>query len=92
MFSPAVGAEAVLPRGERASHRSALSCCAAQALHGQAWLSDGLWNLSRPGASLGPHKAPTQAVPGGSLSWEDSLEKGTATHSSILAGRIPWTV
>ena len=26
-----------------------------------------------------------------SLSWEDPLEKGLATHSSILAGRIPWT-
>ena len=25
-----------------------------------------------------------------SLGWEDSLEKGTATHSSILAWRIPW--
>ena len=24
--------------------------------------------------------------------WEDPLEKGTATHSSILAWRIPWTV
>ena len=24
--------------------------------------------------------------------WEDLLEKGTATHSSILAWRIPWTV
>ena len=24
-----------------------------------------------------------------SLGWEDSLEKGTATHSSILAWRIP---
>ena len=24
-----------------------------------------------------------------SLDWEDSLEKGTATHSSILAWRIP---
>ena len=24
-----------------------------------------------------------------SLSWEDPLEKGTATHSSILAWRIP---
>ena len=23
--------------------------------------------------------------------WEDSLEKGMATHSSILAWRIPWT-
>ena len=23
--------------------------------------------------------------------WEDALEKGKATHSSILAWRIPWT-
>ena len=27
-----------------------------------------------------------------SLGWEDPLEKGKATHSSILAQRIPWTV
>ena len=27
-----------------------------------------------------------------SLGWEDPLEEGTATHSSILAWRIPWTV
>ena len=26
-----------------------------------------------------------------SLGWEDSLEKGMATHSSILVWRIPWT-
>ena len=26
-----------------------------------------------------------------SLDWEDPLEKGTATHSGILAWRIPWT-
>ena len=26
-----------------------------------------------------------------SLGWEDPLEKGTATHSSILAWQIPWT-
>ena len=26
-----------------------------------------------------------------SLGWEESLEKGLATHSSILAWRIPWT-
>ena len=25
------------------------------------------------------------------LSWEDPLQKGKATHSSILAWRIPWT-
>ena len=27
-----------------------------------------------------------------SLVWEDPLEKGKSTHSSILAWRIPWTV
>ena len=27
-----------------------------------------------------------------SLGWEDPLEKGKATHSSILAWRIPWTI
>ena len=27
-----------------------------------------------------------------SLGWEDPLEKGKATHSSVLAWRIPWTV
>ena len=27
-----------------------------------------------------------------SLGWEDPLEKGKATHSSMLAWRIPWPV
>ena len=26
-----------------------------------------------------------------SLGWEDPMEKGMATHSIILAWRIPWT-
>ena len=26
-----------------------------------------------------------------SMGWEDPLEEGMATHSSILAWRIPWT-
>ena len=26
-----------------------------------------------------------------SLGWEDVLEKGMATHASILVWRIPWT-
>ena len=29
--------------------------------------------------------------PGSTLGWENPLEKGMATHSSILAWRIPWT-
>jgi hypothetical protein len=27
-----------------------------------------------------------------SLGWEDTLEKGKAIHSNILAWRVPWTV
>ena len=27
-----------------------------------------------------------------SLGWEDPVEKGKATHTSILAWRIPWTI
>ena len=29
--------------------------------------------------------------PGSILGWEDLLEEGIATYSSILAWRIPWT-
>ena len=31
------------------------------------------------------------ACSAGDLGWEDPLKKGMATHSSILAWRIPWT-
>ena len=33
----------------------------------------------------------TQEIQAHSLSGEDPLEEGMATHSSILAWRIPWT-
>ena len=33
----------------------------------------------------------TQETQVPSLGQEDPLEKGIATHSSILAGKIPWT-
>ena len=35
-----------------------------------------------------PEMQETQVL---SLSWEEPLEKGMVTHSSILAWRIPWT-
>ena len=35
-----------------------------------------------------PAMQETQVQP---LGWEDPLEKGMATHFSILAWRIPWT-
>ena len=44
-----------------------------------------------PGGSLikkPPAKEETQDQ---SLGWEDPLEKEMATHSSILAWKIPWT-
>ena len=31
-----------------------------------------------------------QEIPVQSLGWEDPLENGIATHSNILARRIPW--
>ena len=31
-------------------------------------------------------------IPSRRSGWEDPLEKGMATHSRILAWRIPWTV
>ena len=33
-----------------------------------------------------------QETPDRFLGWEDPLEKGKATHSSVLAWRIQWTV
>ena len=36
-----------------------------------------------------PHEVWETWVP--SLGWEEPLEKGMATHSGILAWRIPWT-
>ena len=44
-----------------------------------------------PGGSDYKESAPVQETWVRSLDWEDPLEKGIATHSSILAWRIPWT-
>ena len=38
-----------------------------------------------------PAKQDTQEMLVQSLTWEDPLEEEMATHSSILAWRIPWT-
>ena len=42
-------------------------------------------------AQLVNSPAATQETPASFLSQEDPLEKGLATHSSILVWRIPWT-
>ena len=38
-----------------------------------------------------PAMPETQETQVRSLGWENSLEEGMATHSSILAWEIPWT-
>ena len=44
-----------------------------------------------PGGSAGIEYTCNVGDLGSILGWEDPLEKGRATHSSILAWRIPWT-
>ena len=49
--------------------------------------------LGSPGALVGRTCLPvqkTEETQVGSLGWKDPLEEGMATHSSILAWRIPW--
>ena len=48
--------------------------------------------LGFPGGSAGKESAHNVGDLGLILGWEDPLENGTATHSSILTWRIPWTV
>ena len=43
-------------------------------------------------AQMVKHLSAIQETQVRSLGWEDPLEKEMATHSSILAWRIPWTV
>jgi len=48
--------------------------------------------VSFPGGSSGKNTClPKQETRVQSLGWEDPLEEGTATHSSILAWRVSWT-
>ena len=44
-----------------------------------------------PGSSAGKECACNAADPSSVLGWEDPLEEGLTTHSSILAWRIPRT-
>ena len=47
--------------------------------------------LGFPGGSVVKNPTAIQEIWVQSLGWDDSLEKEMATHSSILAWRIPWT-
>ena len=44
-----------------------------------------------PGGSVGKESASSARDPGSILGGEDPLEERMATHSIILAWRIPWT-
>ena len=44
-----------------------------------------------PGGSDGKESTCSTGDPGSMPGSEDPLEKGMATHSSVLAWRIPWT-
>ena len=44
-----------------------------------------------PSVSVGKNPPAKQEMWVQSLDWEDPLEKEMATHSSILAWKIPWT-
>ena len=48
-----------------------------------------IWGF--PDGSDGKECACNAGDLGPSLDWEDPLEKGTDTHSNILAWRISWT-
>ena len=47
--------------------------------------------LGFPSGSDGKEAACNAGHPGSIPGWEDPLEKGMPTHSSILAWSIPWT-
>ena len=46
--------------------------------------------LGFPSGSMVKNPPAMQELQVQSLGWEDPLEKGLATHSSVLAWRIPW--
>ena len=54
-----------------------------------SWRRDILYSWASLVAQLVKHLPVMRETWVGSLGWEDPLEKGKATHSSILACRIP---
>ena len=47
--------------------------------------------IGLPGGLAVKNPSANSGDTGQSLGWEDPLEEGMATHSSILAWRLPWT-
>ena len=77
------------------SIRNVQKCHLTQTNHGTLASSEFVQSQGKtsfPGGSDGKEYACSVETWGQFLDWEDPLKKGTATHSSILAWRIPWTV
>ena len=55
------------------------------------WIPKELTSVTNPGGSDGKASVCSVETWVRSLDGEDPLEEGMATHSSILAWRIPWT-
>ena len=60
-------------------------------MHGQAIIYMSLTDWASLVAQLVKNLPAVQETRVRFLGWEDPLEKEMATHSSILAWRIPWT-
>ena len=73
--------------GESQGRGSLVGCCLGIRRVGHDWI-DLAAAACFPDSSVGKESDCNV----GDLGWEDPLEKGKATHSSILAWRIPWTV
>ena len=54
-------------------------------------MSDPYTSVGFPGGSVVKNPSAMQEIWVQSLGHEDLLEEGMATHSSILAWKIPWT-
>ena len=72
-------------------NQTQISCIGRQILYHVSHQGSPQKNLGFPCGSAGKEFAHNSGDLG-LMGWEDLLEKGKATHSSILAWRIPWTV
>ena len=73
-------------QGKGLSFTSGLTWCGT--VTGEGWRGNP-WGF--PVAQMVKNMPAIQETWVWSLGWEDTLEKGMANHSSILAGRISWT-
>ena len=85
----ACGTSNLLPQVERqGSSRSVIFC---RKFHGLEGWDDTSQHSALPSGSAIKNPPAVQETQVRSLGWEDSLEGGMATHSSVFAWRIPWT-